>query len=197
MLKYALTRFLLCSISTLKVNNFPVNHKLKSKLIISARLAVFNIKDWIKAYHTDEATQRIEKAEIRMAQNNPSRPIPMNIIRKRYLKPFFSELVQLSYSLFGKYWGFQWPSMALKDLVYNRWIKTQQKNKSKAQLSSKYIWWFSFNMSLSYLRKYRHDDGVISNLSPTHIVCNICHQHRSGGPGLAPIGPIGYFLSHF
>ena len=29
-----------------------------------------------------------------MAENNSTKPIPMNIIRKRYLKPFFSALVQ-------------------------------------------------------------------------------------------------------
>ena len=63
-----------------------------------ARLAVFNIKDWIKAHHTDEATQRIEKAEIRMAENNPKKPIPMNIVRKRYLKPFFSGRIFILWS---------------------------------------------------------------------------------------------------
>ena len=88
-----------------------------------------------------------------MSEINPKIPIPMNIIRKRYLKSFFSESVRIEFrtSLTIYRWCIlrsSWPSLQCF------WIRSQQQSKSKAQLSSKYIVWFSFNMSLSYLREY-------------------------------------------
>ena len=89
-----------------------------------ARLVLFNIRDWIKAHHTEDALKRIERSELIWMLKHPddSTRIEMqdNVMRKRYLRPLFA-------------------------------LKKEQKSNFK--LSSNYMFWFSFNMTLSYLRK--------------------------------------------